>query len=250
MARTAVRAQRGAAGRAHRSSRQARDTPIPQGLPCGPQCTRPRCGERLEYLATEQVHLYRAGTNGRPVQQSYTLTGSATRADDKDPPPTDHSREGPGKAPGEHRPKRRRKETEGGGHAKGAAGGHTTNRPQPGGAGNHTAETGEGPRHTAPNTHTEPPNQAQKGEDRHPNAPPTHCTHARACTQHTLPQPPPTRAPQTHTTHQSASTARTTNATHANPKNKNPATPRQGSCRAARNTARTQRWTHQALSQE
>ena len=99
-ARTAVRAQRGAADRAHRPSGQARDTPIPQALPCDPQCTRPRCGERLEYLATEQVHLYRAGTNGRPLQQSYTLTGSAsigppegetpgegTRADDKDPPP-------------------------------------------------------------------------------------------------------------------------------------------------------------------
>ena len=49
-----------------------------------------------------------------------------------------HSRAGPGTAPGEHRPRRRGKETEGGGHAKGVAGGHTTNRLQPGGAGNHT----------------------------------------------------------------------------------------------------------------
>ena len=78
-------------GRAHRPSGQARDTPIPQGLPCDPQCTRPRCGERPEYPATEQVHLYRAGTNGRPVQQSYTLTGSASIG----PPKGKHQGKGP-----------------------------------------------------------------------------------------------------------------------------------------------------------
>ena len=31
---------------------------------------------RAAYLVTAQVHLYGAGTNGRPVLQSYTLTGS------------------------------------------------------------------------------------------------------------------------------------------------------------------------------
>ena len=50
---------------------------LPRGLPRDPQCTRPRCGEGPTYLVTTQVHLYGAGTNGRPVQQSYTLTGSA-----------------------------------------------------------------------------------------------------------------------------------------------------------------------------
>ena len=79
------------AGRAHRPSGQARDTLIPQGRPCDAQCTRPRCGERLEYLATEQVHLYRASTNGRPVQQSYTLTGSASIG----PPTGKHQGKGP-----------------------------------------------------------------------------------------------------------------------------------------------------------
>ena len=133
---------------------------------------------------------------------------------------------------------------------KGGGGGTNHQQTPARGGGEPHSRDGRGAKTHSPHTHTELPNQAQKGEDRHPNAPPTHRTHARACTQHTPPQPPPTRAPQTHTTHQSASTARTTNATHANPKNKNPATPRQGSCRAARNTASTQRWTHQALSQE
>ena len=50
---------------------------MPQGLPRDPQCIRPRCGEGPTYLVTTQVHLYGAGTNERPVQQSYTLTGSA-----------------------------------------------------------------------------------------------------------------------------------------------------------------------------
>ena len=79
-ARTAVHGQRRAVGRAHRPSVQARDAPVPQGLPYDPKCTRPRCGERPEYLATTQVHLYGAGTNGRPLQQRYTLTGSASIA--------------------------------------------------------------------------------------------------------------------------------------------------------------------------
>ena len=39
----------------------------------------------------EQVHLYRAGTNGRPVQQSYTLTGSASIG----PPTGKHQGKGP-----------------------------------------------------------------------------------------------------------------------------------------------------------
>ena len=90
-ARTAVRAQRAAAGRAHRPSGHARDAPVPQGLPCDPQCTRRRCGERPEYLATTQVHLYGAGTNGRPVQQRYTLTGSACIG----PPKGKHRKMGP-----------------------------------------------------------------------------------------------------------------------------------------------------------
>ena len=91
MARAAVHAQRGAAGRAHRPSGQAKDVPVSQGLRCHPQCTRPRCEERLEYLATKQVHLYGAGTNGRPVQQSYTLTGSASIG----PPKGKHQGQGP-----------------------------------------------------------------------------------------------------------------------------------------------------------
>ena len=139
--------------------------------------------------------------------------GEGTPSDDKDPPPTHQSREGPGTAPGEHRPKRRGKETEGGEHAKGAAGGHTTNRPQPGGAGNHTAKTGEGPLHTAPTptqSRQTKPRKARTGTQthhQHTAYTPAHAhnTHHHTCTQQT-------RAPQTHTTHQSASTARTTNA--------------------------------------
>ena len=137
--------------------------------------------------------------------------GEGTRADDKDPPPTHHSREGPDTAPGEHRPKRRGKETEGGGHAKGAAGGHTTNRPEPGGAGNHTAETGEGLRHTAPTptqSRQTKPRKARTGTRTHhqhtAHAPAhAHNTHPHDChrhephkrTPHSKAQAPP--APQT-----------------------------------------------------
>ena len=135
--------------------------------------------------------------------------GGGTRASVKDPP---HSRE---EAPGEHRPKRRVKDKGGGGHAKGATRGHsTTNRPQPGEAGNHTRtpqpgqERGHDTQHPYPHRAANP---SQKGKDRHPKAPPPHHTHAHACTQHTPPKLSPTGAPQTHTTHQSASTARITN---------------------------------------
>ena len=240
--------QRGAAGRAHRPSGQARDTPIPQGLPCDPQCTRPWCGERLEYLATEQVHLYRAGTNGRPVQRSYTLTGSASIGPPKGkhqgkgpepasrtapPPPTHHSRKGRARHQGNTAPSNAAKRKRGEGTQRGRRGDTppptdpgqgwqgTTPRPR--------SRGGRGATTHSPRTHTEPPNRAQKGENRHPNAPPTHRTHAHACTQHTPLQPPPTRAPQTHGTHQSASTARTTN-THntRKPKEQEPSNPPPG----------------------
>ena len=165
----------------------------------------------------EQVHLYRAGTNGRPVQQSYTLTGSASIGFPKGkhqgkgpepalktlpPPPTHHSREGPGKAPGEHRPKRRGKEKEGEGHAKGAAGRHTTtNRPQPGEAGNHT-RTPQQKRERGRDTQPPQPHRAAKPsperQGQAPKEPLTHRTHAHGCTQHTPPQLPPTRAPHTY----------------------------------------------------
>ena len=210
----------------------------------------------------EQVHLYLAGTNGRPVQQSYTLTGSASigppkgKHQGKGPEPTTRTPPHPPQPgrPGHGTrgtpPQATRKRDRGRRARKGGGGGtHHQQTPARGGGEPHSRD-GRGATTHSPHTHTEPPNQAQKGEDRHPNSPPTHRTHARVCTQHTPPQPPPTRAPQTHTTHQSTSTARTTNATHANPKNKNPATRRQGSCRAARNTARTQRWTQRALGQE
>ena len=171
----------------------------------------------------EQVHLYGTGTIGRPVHQSYVLTGSASEGSPRgntrgwDPsqrqghpaphpasPHTHHSMVVPDTAPEEQHPRQRSQEKEWGGHAKGAAGEHTTTtRPQPGVAGNHIH---------SPHTHTEPPTQAQRGEGRHPNAPPTHQTHTLARTQHTPPRLPPTQAPQTHTTHKSASTARTTNA--------------------------------------
>ena len=176
--------------------------------------------------------------------------GEGTRADDKDPPPHPPQPERPGHGTRGTPPQATRKRDRGRRARKGGGRGtHHQQTPARGGGEPHSRD-GRGATTHSPHTHTEPPNQAQKGEDRHSNAPPTHRTHACACTQHTPPQPPPTRAPQTHTTHQGASTARTTNATHANPKNKNPATPRQGSCRAPRNTARTQRWTHQALSHE
>ena len=61
----------------------------------------PSVGNVPKYLATTQVDLYGAGTNGRPVQQRYTLTGSASIGPPKgklrgrqpepasgDPPPT------------------------------------------------------------------------------------------------------------------------------------------------------------------
>ena len=94
-----------------------------------------------------------------------------TRASVKDPPPPPptqphrtpaRARVGPGKAPGEQRPKRRGKEKEGGGHAKGAAGEHTTtNRLQPGVAGNHTRapQPGRGRRH---DTQPQHPHSAAK----------------------------------------------------------------------------------------
>ena len=207
--------------------------------------------------------MYRTGRNGRPVQQSYTLLGSASispqkgKHEGKGPEPTTRTPPHPPQPgrPGHGTrgtpPQATPQETEGGGHAKGVAGGHTTNRPQPGGAVNHTAETGEGPRHTAPTptqSRQTKPEKARTGTQTHhqhsahtPAHP--HNTHQHNRRRHephkrtpdTKAQTPP--APQTHPTHE-------------NPKNKNPATPRQGSCRAARNTARTQRWTHQALSQD
>ena len=194
--------------------------PIPQGLPCDPQCTRPRCGERLEYLATEQFLLYRAGTNGQPVQQDYTLTGSASIG----PPKGKHQGEGPEPttrtpphSPQTGRPRHGtrgtppqapRKRDRGGRSRKGGSGRtHHQRTPARGGGKPHSRD-GRGATTHSPHTHTEPPNEAQKGKDRHPNAPLTHCRNAHACTQHTPPQPRPTRAPQPHTTHQSASTAR------------------------------------------
>ena len=166
------------------------------------------------------------------------------------PPRTHHSREGPGTTPEKHRPKRHGKETEGGGHAKGTAGGHTTNRPQPGGAGNHTAEKGGGPRHTAPT-----PNRAAKPRPERRGQAPKHTTN----TPHTRPSMHTTHTPTT------ATDTSPTNAHHTpkrkrcphhkrnthKPKQQEPSNPpRQGGCRAARNTARSQRWTHQARSQE
>ena len=167
---------------------------------------------------------------GRQVHEIAQFLGTLG---DKDPPPTHHSREGPGKAPGEHRPERRGKETEGGGHAKGAARRDTPETdPSQGGRGTTPiphSRNGGGTTTHSPHTHTKPPNRAQKGEDRHPNARSTHRTHARACKQHTSPQPPPTRAPQTHTTHQSASTARTKNARNTRkPKEQGPSNPPPG----------------------
>ena len=186
-----VRAQRGAAGRAHRPSGQARDTPIPQGLPCDPQCTRPRCGERLEYLATEQVHLYPAGTNGRPVQQSYTLTGSASigppkgKHQGKGPEPTTRT---PPNPPQPGRPGHRTRGTppqatwkrdrggrarKGGGggthhqqtpargggqqHSRDGGGGHDTQTPHPHRAANSSPESrGQAPKRTTNTPHTRP----------------------------------------------------------------------------------------------
>ena len=157
---------RGAAGRAHRPLGQARDTPTPQGLPCDPQCTRPRCGQRPTYLATEQVHLYRAGTNGRPVQQSYTLTGSASTGPPKGntrgrdlsqrqgpPPPPQPGR--PGQGTRGTPPQATRHRERGGRVRKGGDWGthHHQQTPTRGGGEPHpdpAAGAGEGPRHAAP----------------------------------------------------------------------------------------------------
>ena len=104
-----------------------------------------------------------------------------------------------------------------------------------------TAGAGEGPRHTAPaptQSRQTKPRKARTGTQthhQHTAHTPTraHNTHRHSRhrhephkrTPHSKARAPP--APQTHTTHE-------------NPKNKNPATPRQGNCRAAGNTARTQ----------
>ena len=206
---------------------------------------RPRCGEGLEYLATELVHLYRAGTNGGPVQQSYTLTGSASIG----PPKGKHQGKGPepktrtppqppqpgrpGHGTRGTPPQATRQRDRGGRARKGGGGGtHHQQTAARGGRGTtprpHSRD-GRGATTHSPHTHTEPPNGAQKGEDRHPNSPPTHRTHTRACTQHTQPQLPPTRAPQTHTTHQSASSARTTNTRNTRkPKEQEPSNPAPG----------------------
>ena len=206
------------------------------------------------YLATEQVHLYRASTNGRPVQQSYTLTGSASIG----PPKGKHQGKGhepttrtPPHPPQPGRPGHGTRGTppqatrirDRGGRARKGGGGGTHHQQIPArGSGEPHSRDGRGATTHSPHTRAEPRNQARKGEDRHPNAPPTHRTQARACTEHTHKRTPHTKA--------QAPPAPQTHATHENPKNKNPATPRQESCRAAKNTARTQRGTHQTLSQE
>ena len=135
------------------------------------------------------------------------------------PPPTHHSREGPGTTPEKHHPKRNGKETEGGGHAKGTARGHTTNRPQPRGAGNHTAETGGGGtthsphnkqgRQTTPTkartgTRTHHQHTAHTPKRAHNTQPHNRRRHEpHKCTPHTKAQAPPahhTQHTQTQTT--------------------------------------------------
>ena len=105
----------------------------------------------------------------RPPQRE--SQGEGTRASVKDlpPRPTHHSRVGPGKTPGKHRPKRRGKEKEGGGHTKGR--GDTPPPTDPGQGQRGTApgshsRGGRGATTHSPRTHTGPPNQAQKSGDR------------------------------------------------------------------------------------
>ena len=247
MARTAVRAQRGAAGRAQRPSGQARDAPIPQGLPSDQQCTRPRCGERLEYLATEQVHLYRASTNGRPVQQSYTLTGTASIG----PPTGKHQGKGPEPAtrtpphpPQPGRPghdtretlpqatrKRDRRRRARKGDNKGT---HHQQTPARGGGEPHSRDRG-GARHTAPT-----PNRAAKPRPERRGQAPKHTTntpHTRPSvhTTHTLTTATDTSPTNAHHTPKRRRRPHHTRNTHK-PKQQEPSNPpRQGGCRAARN---------------
>ena len=150
--------------------------------------------------------------------------GEGTRADDKDPPPPTTTGKARAGHQGNTAPSDTEKRQKEDGTQRGRQGDTPPTDPSQGGRGTTQPRRERGYDRQPPHQ-TEPPNHTQKGEDRHPNAPQTHRTLARACTQHTPPQPPPTRAPQTHTTLQSASAARTTNATHTNPKNKNPATP-------------------------
>ena len=172
--------------------------------------------------------------------------GEGTRAGDKDPPPHTTA----GKARARHRPKRHGKETEGGGHAKGTARGHTTNRPQPRGAGNHTAETGGGGTTHSPHTkqgrqttpakartgtqthHQHTAHTPERAHNTHPHNRHRHEPHKR--TPHTKAQAPPAL----HTQH----TQTQTTGTQQPPLARGAAGPPE--------TARTQRRTHEARSRE
>ena len=132
------------------------------------------CGEQPEYLATAQVHLYGACTNGPPVHQSYTLTGSASIGPSKgknqgmrpepalSPPPPPkrnppHTHYSPG-SPGADTRGAARKATQqrgrGGRARKGTGERTTTTGPKPGVAGNHTQAPQPG---LARDCNTQPP---------------------------------------------------------------------------------------------
>ena len=203
--------------------------------------------------------LLRVRCAGPPGVQASAPPRENTRGRDQSrrqgPPPTHHSQGGPGTAPEDHRPKQRGKETEGGGHTKGAAGGHTTNRPQPGGAGNHTQtprprwERGHDTQPPHPHRAAKPsPERRGQAHKRTTNTPHTrprmHTTHTATAAIDTS----PTNAHHTPEREHRPHHKRTQHTKTQRTRTQQP--PRQGSCRAARNTARTHRWTHQALSQE
>ena len=127
----------------------------------------------------------------------------------------------------------------------GGAGTHHQQTPTRGGGEPHpdpTAEMGEGPRHTAPTptqSRQTKPRKARTGTQTHHQ----HTAHTPAHAHNTHRHNRRRHEPHKHTPHTKARAppAPQTHATHENPKGKNQATPRQGSCRAARNTARTQR---------
>ena len=168
--------------------------------------------------------MYQAGTNGRPVKQSYTLTGSATIG----PPKGKNQRKGtepasrtppPRTRPTSHPPQPGKTRTR---HQGNSAPGDAAQRKrgegtQRGRQGNTTPPTdpsqewrgttprphsqgGRGATTHKPHTHTEPPTQAQRGEDRHQNAPPTRRRHNRAHTTHTTTAATNTSPTNTHNT--------------------------------------------------
>ena len=129
--------------------------------------------------------------------------GEGTRADDKDPPPPTTAGKARARHQGNTAPSDAEKRQKEEGTQRGRQGDTPPTDPSQGGRGTTQPRRERG--HDTQHPHqTELPNQAQKGEDRHPNAPPTHRTTRPPHAHNTHPQNRPQHEPNKRTPHTKA----------------------------------------------